>query len=164
MKVKTDRKPIPSGKPSPKPMRPAAKPGKAPVASTPEAPEAKPAKPWLFQKGQPSANPNGRPKGVPNYRTLFQRALQKVQHDNKFDLFEEFVKQARINPTVMIAAVKKLIPDKSEISFGTTELQQAQGQILEIITKHVHDPAVLAAIAADLEALAEQAEEEFTRA
>ena len=40
-------------------------------------------KPWLFQKGQPSANPKGRPKGTFSLKTYAKKYLQDMTDEEK---------------------------------------------------------------------------------
>ncbi len=44
----------------------------------------KQSKPWQFKKGQ-SGNPDGRPKGSENFKTIFDRALKRLAKDNGVD-------------------------------------------------------------------------------
>lgn len=108
-----------------------------------------------FKPGQ-SGNPKGRQKGSASTRTLFMRALKRFEDEHRIDLFEHFVRTAHKNPTVLIAAMNKLLPNKSEVSFGPAELEQAKSKFVEVLARHVTDPAVLERIAADLEAVAEE--------
>ena len=50
-------------------------------------------KPWLFQKGQPSANPNGRPKGTFSLKTYAKKYLQEMTDDEKLDFMEGLPKE-----------------------------------------------------------------------
>ncbi len=147
----------PAGKPKPLPLppKPTSGAGLPPHVATAKKRRGAPER-FLFKKGQPSANPNGRPRGTFNASTLLRNALVKVQQDGKFDIFEMFVKQARYTPQLMQALMNKLVPTKSEISFGKDEIEQAQAKFIAVVAKHVTDPAMLAAIATDLEQVVEE--------
>lgn len=70
-----------------------------------------------FEKGN-KANLKGRPKGVKNYTTLLAKALKKYEKETNKDLFKRFIERAFVNDKVLIAIMKKFVPDmeKSEIS------------------------------------------------
>lgn len=106
-----------------------------------------------FRPGQ-SGNPTGRKPGSICTRTLFMRALKGFQETHKTDLFEHFVRTAYRNPTVLIAAMNKLLPNKTEVSFGPDELRDVLQQVCAVLAKHITDPAVLERIAHDLDAIA----------
>lgn len=65
-----------------------------------------------FVKGQ-RANPYGRPKGTKDMYTIraFKCALAKVEKEQKISFFEEVIKTALTDKKVMIAVLRKLIPD-----------------------------------------------------
>lgn len=79
--------------------------------------------PW--KKGQ-SGNPNGRP-GNPEIQEL-RNAIKKVQKTRKDTLLVHFVNQAYADKNVLIAVIKKLVPDLS-----TTELNNATEEAFRII-------------------------------
>lgn len=62
----------------------------------------------VFKPGE-SGNPEGRPKN-PAIEEL-RNALEKVQNGDGSTLLEHFVKRAYESDAVLIAVVKKLLPD-----------------------------------------------------
>lgn len=109
-------------------------------------------KPHWFRPGQ-SGNPKGRKPGSVCTRTLFMQALKRFEETHRIDLFEHFVRTAYRNPTVLIAAMNKLLPNKSEVSFGPDELERTKAKFVEVLARHVSDPAVIEQIAGDLAAV-----------
>ena len=72
--------------------------------------------PW--QKGQ-SGNPNGRPKGTPNYINELYDALKtyKDKKGKKFDLYKHTVERMIANDAVLIAIWQKLAPNLKSTDF-----------------------------------------------
>jgi len=74
-----------------------------------------------FKKGNP-----GRPPGIKNFTISdLIEAIRKVEEEKKTPLYEKFVNKAYVNPTVLIALIKKLIPDKTHTEIegvGDTEI------------------------------------------
>ncbi len=50
-------------------------------------------KPWLFQKGKPSANPHGRPKGSFSLKTYAKKYLQDMTDEEKLEFMEGLPKE-----------------------------------------------------------------------
>jgi len=67
----------------------------------------------LFQKGK-SGNPNGRPKGSMDFISQLKTTIKKVEKKKGISLIEHAVEKAYTNPQVLIALLKKLIPDMSK--------------------------------------------------
>jgi len=65
-----------------------------------------------WKKGQ-SGNPNGRPKR--SEIDELRKAIAKVQKDEDHSVLEHFVRRAYKNDKVLIALVKKFVPDKTKI-------------------------------------------------
>ena len=63
-----------------------------------------------FEKGN-IANPAGRPKGVPNKKTELMAAIKYVQGKKGKKLLVHAIEQAYEDPRVLVAILKKLIPD-----------------------------------------------------
>jgi len=57
----------------------------------------------------------GRPKGSKNKLTLdLQKAIREVEKEKDKSLFKHFVERAYRNDAVLVALVKKLLPDKTQ--------------------------------------------------
>lgn len=63
-----------------------------------------------FVKGV-AANPNGRPKGSPNKRPELLNAIKYVQGKKGKKLLVHAIEQAYEDNTVLVAVLRKLIPD-----------------------------------------------------
>ena len=67
-----------------------------------------------FKKGE-SGNMKGRPKGSRNRLTKeLEEALREIEEGQGTTLFKHFAKRAFKNDRVLIAFVKKFIPDKAQ--------------------------------------------------
>lgn len=64
----------------------------------------------VFKKGKIS-NPKGRPRGVPNKKTELMNAIKYVQGKKGKKLLVHAVEQAYEDKAVLVALLKKLIPD-----------------------------------------------------
>ncbi len=63
-------------------------------------------------------NPNGRPKGSANRYSLpdFWHAIQKVENQKgRKKLLEHFIERAYVEDSVLVALMKKLLPDLKSI-------------------------------------------------
>jgi hypothetical protein len=70
--------------------------------------------PHRFVKGE-SGNPNGRPKGSFAIYNQLSEAIKEVEKEKKTGLFIHFVDRAFRNDTVLIALLKKLVPDRQNV-------------------------------------------------
>jgi len=71
-----------------------------------------------FAKGK-SANPNGRPKGSKNYSILLEEAIGEAERKKDKKFLDRVMERAYMNDVVMLAVLKKLIPDKSHAKIET---------------------------------------------
>jgi len=96
-------------------------------------------KPWQFQPGE-SGNPDGRPKGSKNKISMarLEEAIsaesELAEKEGGVDAVRHFVRMAYLHPNVMIALMKKFIPDKSH-----TELSGVDSQPININLVPVKD-------------------------
>jgi len=67
----------------------------------------------LFQKGK-SGNPNGRPKGSMDFTSQLKAVIKEVEKEKGISLIKFAVQKAYTNPQVLIALLKKIIPDMSK--------------------------------------------------
>jgi len=63
-----------------------------------------------FEPGK-SGNPKGRPKGSKNRTTELMSALKKAEKERGISLIQHAVNKAYTNTQVLIAVLKKIIPD-----------------------------------------------------
>ncbi len=69
----------------------------------------------VWEKGQ-SGNANGRPKGSKNKLTLaLQEAIEQVEKEKKKTLFRHFVERGFKSDNVLVALVRKLLADKTQV-------------------------------------------------
>ena len=71
-----------------------------------------------FKKGQ-SGNPNGRPRGTNEIQQL-RDAMKRAARRNKVDLIDHFCNTAYIDSRVLVALMKKILPDKKESDVAFT--------------------------------------------
>jgi len=63
-----------------------------------------------FKKGE-TTNPVGRPKGSVNKRTELMNALKRVEKKKRKTIWAHFIEEAYKDRGVLIALMKKLVPD-----------------------------------------------------
>jgi len=71
-----------------------------------------------FKEGNP-----GKPKGAKNKYSMakLEKAMEAVEDDLNGDIFKRFVEMAWYNPGLMIALMKKFVPDKEKIEHDIPE-------------------------------------------
>ena len=63
-----------------------------------------------------SGNPRGRKKGSFDLLPVLMKAVRKVDKTEAKELLVHFVERAFVNDAVLIALMKKILPDKKEVS------------------------------------------------
>ena len=83
-------------------------------------------------KGMKSLNPSGRPKGSRNRisMSLLEEAVALEQAKHKKTIYQHFVYRAYKNDKVLVALMKKLVPDMSYIQ---AENHNFDGEKIEIL-------------------------------
>lgn len=66
-----------------------------------------------FVKGDPKINRNGRPTGVKSEKTKLLEALETEGKNRSQDFYEKVAKAAYDDKGVMVAVLKKIVPDMS---------------------------------------------------
>lgn len=91
-----------------------------------------------FKEGNPGGP--GYPKGTKNYLTRLEEALEKYRKDYDRDLFDRFVERAFRSDKVLIAALKKFVPDmeKTEITGNLTQNIDLSGLSTEEIKDYIN--------------------------
>lgn len=92
-------------------------------------------------------------------RQLFMEALARHSKTKQMDLFSHFVAEAYRNPTVLIAAMNKLLPNKAQIVIAPEDMHALVSQVAVIVTKYVKDPDVLRNLLTELESIRLPSEE-----
>ncbi len=75
-----------------------------------------------FKKGN-NANPKGRPKGT-GYIEQLREAIKTVEKEKGKKLFIRFVEQAFNNPVIMVALMRKVVPDMNQSEVKMTSFTE----------------------------------------
>ena len=67
-----------------------------------------------WKKGQ-SGNPKGRQKGIRSEAEKLRQAVKKVEKERGIDFYQHFCERALEDNHILIALMKKLIPDMKQI-------------------------------------------------
>ena len=67
-----------------------------------------------WKKGQ-SGNPLGRQKGIRSEAEKLRQALKKVEKERDVDFYQHFCERALEDNHILIALMKKLVPDMKQI-------------------------------------------------
>jgi len=93
----------------------------------PDKTDKKPTNPMArstsFKKGN-KANPNGRPKGSLNEVTKFKEALKIFEKEQQKSIYKILLNKALVNPQVLIAIFKALVPQQSESNIKVTSVYE----------------------------------------
>jgi len=73
-------------------------------------------------------NPNGRPKGSYSIYIALEKAIEEVQKKKKVNLLVHFVQEAFTSKRVLIALMKKILPDRQYV-----EDDPKLGEVINII-------------------------------
>jgi len=86
-------------------------------------------------------NPAGRPPGTKNYLTRLEEALERYRKDHDKDLFDRFIERAFRSDKVLIAALKKFVPDmeKTEFTGNINQNIDMSGLTTEELKKLAYD-------------------------
>ena len=90
--------------------------------------------PHRWQKGE-CPNPKGRPT-KPEIEEL-RNAIKTVEQKKKKSLLQHFTERAFENDNVLIALIKKFVPDKTSAELNA-EITTIQGIIIKTVDKEVH--------------------------
>ena len=96
--------------------------------------------PHLFKPGQ-SGNPAGKPRGTKSItiNTLISE-IKKVEKEKGKTILRKFIEMAYTNPQIMIALMKKIIPDVTK-SESDMKIEHSYSDYSEIDSKELIDRA-----------------------
>ena len=80
-----------------------------------------------WKKGQ-SGNPFGRQKGIRSEAEKLRQAVKKVEKERGVDFYQHFCERALEDNHILIALMKKLVPDMKQIE-QSVDLQSNYGVI-----------------------------------
>lgn len=109
-----------------------------------------------FLAGNPGGP--GRPRG-PGLSQRLLEAIQSVEARHRKPLLEHFVERAYTSDRVLIALLKKLIPDlgQQEVNLRGEDFDAATQELVALICKYVPDPAARQRLTEELRALGDRA-------
>lgn len=91
-----------------------------------------------FKPGQ-SGNPKGRPPGTA-YIKLLEKAIHEVEEEKGKSLWKRLIERAFVNDAVLIAVIKKFIPDKTHAEIEIPEDMDARmSEAGETLKKKLND-------------------------
>lgn len=93
-----------------------------------------------FTKGH-SGNPKGKPKGSKDFAVALLKAIKRVEKEQKINLLKHFVEQAIVDNKVLIALVKKFMPDLRQTDLNLDGELTING-LADIIKKSVEAPKI----------------------
>ena len=89
--------------------------------------------------GMESPNPAGKPKGAISYSKKLDEALNQIETLKGKNLFKRFIERAFITDKVLIAAMKKFVPDKQH-----TEVEGNLNQNVDLSSLSIKELKALA--------------------
>lgn len=96
-------------------------------------------------------NVTERKKPLIGASALFRLALAEYQRENNINMFSRFLDLAQRNPTVMVALMNKLLPNKTQAVIAPEDIRYLLEKVSDVIARHVKDEPTLQLIIKDLQ-------------